>query len=895
MQRYLKVVLIIIVVAGFGYTLWQGYSLYKKQTRTLYTVVDAVPSDAIMLFSSEHLITGWTRFSHNNLIWEELKAYPYFQSIDKLGLTADSLLRINPALQRLFEKHELLVAAFPVGSNQLDYLLVLKLENSESLSEVKNMLPGTVASTIREVEIFELTAAGLNLKYFQHDNLLVASANLTLLEKSIAALHQKSAISNNPSFAALRNTGSDNPDVTGRFYVNISRIHLWLPVVAGSSFTKWFSSDVSGAGEWMTTDLYHESNKLVLNGLSEVEPQNFLSVFQGQEPDVPGFRFVVPADAAWIMSVNISDTETFFSSVAAKRFIAGVEEWKKEISNYSEASGVDVELIQLRWLGAEWISFATTVAGETMPYMAFKVKPDVQRPETLFEGLQAADTLHTDKEAIIYNGKTARQVHLPVSYRRLLGSAFSDSTALWYTRVDDYIVFAQSSRDMRQYFISMEKARMADNIRADAILSENFSARGNLHLMFSPARSMDWIQQNGSQAITAAFSSNDGIIKNTEWLAAQFTYDGKRHYKINAMLDYNPTERSNSLITWEFMPENPLLMMPVLIENHQTQGTDLLIQDMSYRLYLVSSTGKIRWQRDLEGPVAGKVQQVDMFNNGKLQMVFACSGKLFMLDILGRDVKNFPVAVQGINFVQPVRYDKESLRLFAGTQTGMRVFDHEAAEVGWKAKDLQVRQIKYVKLGNRDLIIAMDSVGKVKVMNRRGEPELELKVSKPDGNTHFVIEKGSDMETTRIAYISEGGYLIRQFLGGIADSIEVQAGSGAQLFIFDANGDNSTDYVVAGKRTLKAWSRDKSIILNYTAPAPFSSQPLMLDFGGQKNLISLVTEDGELYVLDATSAEITHGRFRPVKYALITDLNKDNHLEYVIVNSSGMIRQYPLD
>src|SRR5690606_15763596 len=89
--------------------------------------------------------------------------------------------------------------------------------------------------------------------------------------------------------------------------------------------------------------------------------------------------------------------------------------------------------------------------------------------------------------------------------------------------------------------------------------------------------------------------------------------------------------------------DSPLLAPPVFFENHRSNGLDIAVQDVNNNLYLISPEGKIHWKRKLEGPILGKIQQVDLYRNGRKQLAFATANSVQVIDRDGNRVKPFPL------------------------------------------------------------------------------------------------------------------------------------------------------------------------------------------------------------------------------------------------------------
>src|SRR5690606_31686138 len=57
--------------------------------------------------------------------------------------------------------------------------------------------------------------------------------------------------------------------------------------------------------------------------------------------------------------------------------------------------------------------------------------------------------------------------------------------------------------------------------------------------------------------------------------------------------------------------------------SHVSQANEILIQDSLNDLSLVSMEGKVLWKIPVGGRITSEIQQIDFYNNGKLQYIFA--------------------------------------------------------------------------------------------------------------------------------------------------------------------------------------------------------------------------------------------------------------------------------
>ena len=80
---------------------------------------------------------------------------------------------------------------------------------------------------------------------------------------------------------------------------------------------------------------------------------------------------------------------------------------------------------------------------------------------------------------------------------------------------------------------------------------------------------------------------------------------------------------------------------PQFVKNHRNNTYEIITQDKNNVLYLISASGKVIWKKQLNGKVRGRIQQVDLYKNGKLQLAFCTNNQFLIIDRNGEEVKPF--------------------------------------------------------------------------------------------------------------------------------------------------------------------------------------------------------------------------------------------------------------
>ena len=177
---------------------------------------------------------------------------------------------------------------------------------------------------------------------------------------------------------------------------------------------------------------------------------------------------------------------------------------------------------------------------------------------------------------------------------------------------------------------------------------------------------------------------------------------------------------------------DPIIVGPFIVKNHITQNEEIIVQDINNILYLIDSSGKIAWSKQIDEKILNKVFQVDSYKNGRLQYIFSSETQLYMLDRQGRDVGKFPLKFND-KITLPISvfdYDKnKNYRICITQGNELFMFDSKGTFVNgfkYKKQDQIITSPKHFRIQNKDLIV-FKTESKFNIINRRGEIRIKLK------------------------------------------------------------------------------------------------------------------------------------------------------------------------
>ncbi|WP_224491487.1 ribonuclease HII [Robertkochia flava] len=225
------------------------------------------------------------------------------------------------------------------------------------------------------------------------------------------------------------------------------------------------------------------------------------------------------------------------------------------------------------------------------------------------------------------------------------------------------------------------------------------------------------------------------LLENHKMLAVQYVMEGEfAHLNLLTKKKDHP-KKEDHLITQLFNTtiDAPVLGKPQFVYNHRSKQKEVVVQDEENGLYLISTSGKVLWKKQLNGPILGKISQIDIYRNGRFQLAFATPGKVYVVDRNGNDVAPFPLTPEAA-ITQPLSvfdYDNTKNYRFCVTMNNqVQMFNREASRVtGFKMKPTE-SQIsnppKHIRIDKKDYIAVQETNGKLHLLFRTGEPRIRI-------------------------------------------------------------------------------------------------------------------------------------------------------------------------
>ncbi|MEM6684764.1 MAG: ribonuclease HII [Bacteroidota bacterium] len=376
-------------------------------------------------------------------------------------------------------------------------------------------------------------------------------------------------------------------------------------------------------------------------------------------------------------------------------------------------------------------------------------------------------------------------------------------------------------------------------------------------------------------------------LKKYPFAVLQFTYEtGNTYAHVHGMLKRNTVKASKNTISQllNIVLDHPVATNPQFVKNHITKRKEIVVQDDQNMLYLISTAGKVLWKKQLDGKILGKISQVDLYKNGRLQLACTTPQSFYVLDRNGKDVKPYPTKAK-TTYTQPVAifdYDRSKNYRFVFTEGNkVKMHDKKGKTVsGFKfygSENDFINPPQHFRVRTKDYITFQESNGKLHILSRTGKPRIT-----PKKNIQF---------SENTLYIHNNLFTTSDRKGNL-----IQIDQKGQFQTTKLPVENNHDVVMTSK-TLVSFSENKLRIKGKTVELDFGSYSKPNIFYIRNKIYVTITDKDaqKVYLFDSNAKPIAGFPAFGSSAIDLANFDKDNKLELVTKGEDNTILVYKLN
>lgn len=510
----------------------------------------------------------------------------------------------------------------------MNYLnAVSRHRSAVSLHNSGALVPLVVTQTARldsaAMASLEQTAASAGLQTRQQDGFLIASRSSTFVGASARSLKEGASILDKPEFR--RSVAGISGSVV--FFVSHAHAGKLLQVFSTPAQRRKTSrlKDLTAWSAWSVADLTQE--RIQLKGVAEAGSAtgSLLAAFAGTPAADAAFPEILPYHTASAISFPMPDPQAALAGFRRLKDAAGtLSQYEKSMK---ERAG--------RPLSPE--NWFLSLQPREVVKASFRTDDGVMRDVLL---LRSAKDLKLGQESS--NLYSACMGLVMGEDWMVTDTVCSSVNTRWSVFGDLPAVRAFAGKDFLSYSL---KNRFADaglpspeGFAAYASLSDEPAVVSSLFAAGQAEALLAWARGAGyAPALWTADLS--GAVPSFRIRVEKQALKGS---KVQVL------ERDTTVVV-------PTGLFPV--QNASTGQTNYLYQNAQGSICLNDENGKGVWGIPFKDLLCGAVENIDYYQNGKIQYLFCAGSKLWLLDRLGHWVKDFPVDLGRDVLLGPSVYD----------------------------------------------------------------------------------------------------------------------------------------------------------------------------------------------------------------------------------------------
>ena len=799
--------------------LFFGCSKSRKERTNL---LDFVPKNTTLIIKTSNLES--LKSSINNC--DFLQSLSKTTSYKNLELKIESLSNLNPV-------NDILICFSEDENDDLHYSLVTKFTKNLFVTD---SLPNYIEET--------LSFKGKSIIKSTINNLTFYS---TVIDSTFFATSSKNNVD------AVFDNANEDVELEKIFKTanNSKTFSMVLKPDANfvSSFFVEDSLSLNAFTEYMAIDVELNQNDIYFNGITKAtdSSESLINIFKNTTPQVNQIENITPSNSDGFMSFTFDDFEILNTNLL--KFNK-----KDSIANSTTLFNNIIEV------GIIYENKNRAVVLNSRDVIATK------------DALLSEQTIITTyREIDIYSFSQ------PVLFTKTFAPLISYNNTNLYCVLDDFFVFANHVDMLQNIIASYQNKTTLSNKSYYRDVKERLSDASSLLQVTNASKLKTILNKNIEANINYKLNNN-----NTS--AIQFIYDNNFAH-VNGIIKKNKTRASINSVTEELniKLDKALLNDPQFVKNHITKQKEIVVQDVNNNLYLISNKGKILWKKKLRGPVLGKIEQIDIYRNGRLQLAFATPNRVYVLDRTGKEVRPFSLKFND-EITQPLAvfdYDnRKKYRLLVTQGKNVLMYDVKGKAIkGFTFKSANkdiICQPKHFRIGSKDYI-TLKTKNKLYILDRLGKTRVRTKQSFSYSDQPIFLYNNTFTTT------SAAGDLI---------SVDSKGNVSSRNLNLSEN-----HYIETSSKTLVTQSDNKLSIKTKTTALDFGeySNPKLFYINNKIYVSTTDLQSHKVYIYDSQSKLLPNFPVYGNSPIELDNIDKDKTLEFVTKGESNAIILYQIN
>lgn len=711
MRRNIFLVGLVVGIALAAYFYSDIYYLFTKSSARF----KAVPVESPFFIDCKGL-SQLRKIADEQKLTQKLESFGVFQQAKTLQqfFQRFDTSSTNP-FQTDVDNEQLLIATFPSKPGVTEFVFVLQMNKASGSDLQKWFATGSDAiqvdqRTVRGKRVYDLTFTSDKSHWsvgLWH-GLCIVSPNTALVEQAIVQLKGSTNITDDKTFQRLKPANND-----AYFHLYINYQNLASAAQGYADFAAYpYVQSLSRFASWTSLAFNPANGGVAVQGKTTTVRNNLQAMND----------FLVPDDyKIWSLQQKPDNAALIVSTAVPTKSL-------KESSAFYNAP--DFQKYIAPWLSGE-ISFVlvepvdTSYGNQSLAFLR------AENPEAALSALKPLNNVSNDSLSrlpIHYKTFAINQLRSSGLIGNAVQNAFTNLNSPYYTVAGKYVVMSNSLTQLKLYLERYADGKTLDKVKVPGMNTNSF-ARGSYNVYMNISLLTDLIMLSSRVEQKPVMRKQLSAYSQFSPAYLQFM-PSKNDFAVEGFISGASREvraAQASKYLWKTELDTSAVTQPQPLGDGEKQ---IAVQDAHNTLYILNRGGDVSWRKQLDGPIQGKIHSIDFYKNGDRQMVFATTGKIYLLDQAGDNVQNFPIALPCAATTPLSVVDMDDDRnyvYFVGCSNGL-IYGYEKGGKplgGWNPNDKGpdiTHPIKHYRYRSHDFLMGVTDDGWLKFFTRYGEP-----------------------------------------------------------------------------------------------------------------------------------------------------------------------------
>lgn len=826
MDLFKKISFYLFVSISLAFAIW-GYFKLKESKEPHSSVLEHISAKTICLIETNNYSDLINQLVRQNLIWNSFSEDPQLKKAEDNITFLDSLIKENKELKSILDHNKLFFSCYQ-QSSQTSFLIQFKLKevNNETYLTRFFQTHFTEDKSTPTLTCYNKIIHGQKWLTCLKDGIVYVSDDLKTIETQVNLKKEESLAFHKPYLNLLNSNGKQKTSV---FF--------------NTQSTPLFHSNLLNKPSLFSTDF--QINQLTLSGYSEKDSTTICHALTQQKTQTINFYNALPNHPISFSAISLSNPTLFYSKLV-------VDSISKKWTSLNDTALYDIKTEFLNTLEKGMVS-ANYQINQAVQSLNLMQSNDTEKNKILFNLI--ADSVFTNGEVSIFR----------------LQEKYND-------------LFSWIQKDVKNAYVSISKNTLAFCTNIDMV-NLYLNSINTSNTLSENTQFMNYASNNLLVDCNYMYYENTELLKSTKQKsllnderlnlkehpythASYIASESKSLMQIRLNLlkeNLKPNELNTTNYLWSYHADSSQIKYIQLFTNHTTQEHEIVGQDNSNVLFLINSTGSLIWKKKLSEPILSEINTVDMFKNGKLQLLFNTKNHIHIIDRTGNEVEGYPIKTPK-EITSPITlldYDQtKDYRIFIACNDN-KIYNYSlnglktVGYIPFQTNHHVELPISYVKVGLSDYLMTVDVNGNIYAFSRKGLGRIDFKNKTIKNLNHLHLLEGTNIENTKLIYVDDENTLINKI--SLTDKKEtLKLGNDIKGFKTNfsyINDDNQKDLVSFGNGAFYSYDFFSNKLVDYKNEqatyahvecVKMSTKSVFIAFNTTEQKTDIISSEGKL-------------------------------------------------